>query len=182
MLQICATSRKVHTTRTFAKAIGVRNNSQIILFDTPGLVTDQQIKKHNLTREFMSSCRHSIQHSDLIGVIHDVSNSFTRNELHSTVLDTLKEYSHIPSFLVLNKIDTLKSKRVLLDMTRTLTQNTLLPRGVRNRKELLKDQKTNDKDVEKSGGWPGFSEVFMISSLYGDGMTEVMVSRGSENR
>lgn len=171
--QICPTSSKVHTTRTFAKAVGVRNNSQIILFDTPGLVTDQQIKKHNLSSEFMSSCRHSIQHSDLIGVIHDISNTWTRNELHSTVLETLKAYSHVPSFLVLNKIDMLKSKRALLDITRTLTQNTLLPKGMRAPKNFLNEKKTAEKTV----GWPGFSEVFMISSLHGDGMTDVMVSR-----
>ncbi len=172
--QICPTSSKVHTTRTFAKAIGVRNNSQIILFDTPGLVTEQQIKKHNLSSEFMSSCRHSIQHSNLIGVIHDVSNSWTRNELHSTVLDTLKAYPKVPSFLVLNKIDMLKSKRILLDVTKTLTENTLLPRGIRRPKSILKEEK---QIVEKSPGWPGFSDVFMISSLNGDGMTDVMVRK-----
>lgn len=174
--QICPTSSKVHTTRTFAKAIGVRNNSQIILFDTPGLVTEQQIKKHHLNSGFISSCRHSIQHSDLIGVIHDVSNTWTRNELHPTVLDTLKEYSHLQSFLVLNKIDMLKSKRCLLDVTRTLTQNTLLPRGISRPKSFLNDKTEFLKNTtEKVVGWPGFSDVFMISSLYGDGMTEIMV-------
>lgn len=176
--QICPTSSKVHTTRTFAKAIGVRNNSQIILFDTPGLVTEQQIKKHNLSDAFMSSCRHSIQHSDLIGVIHDISNTWTRNELHYTVLDTLKAYSHVPSFLVLNKIDMLKSKRALLDITRTLTQNTLLPKGIRAPKSFLNNQMKVEKNTaEKTVGWPGFSDVFMISSLNGDGLTDVMVSR-----
>lgn len=171
--QICPTSSKVHTTRTFAKAIGVRNNSQIILFDTPGLVTEQQIKKHHLSSEFISSCRHSIQHSDLIGVVHDVSNSWTRNELHSTVLDTLNAYAHVPSFLILNKIDMLKSKRILLDLTKTLTKNTLLPRGVRKPKSSLSEQKTIDSAT--TAGWPGFSDVFMISSLNGDGMSDVMV-------
>lgn len=173
--QICPTSSKVHTTRTFAKAIGVRNSSQIILFDTPGLVTEQQIKKHNLSSEFLSSCRHSIQHSDLIGVIHDVSNSWTRNELHSTVLDTLNAYKQVPSFLILNKIDMLKSKRILLDITRTLTQNTLLPRGIRKPKSFLNEKKMIESKTEKTAGWPGFSDVFMISSLNGDGMSDVMV-------
>jgi len=182
--RICATSKKVHTTRTFAKAIGIRNNSQIILFDTPGLVTEQQMKKHQLSNEFVSSCRHSIQHSDVIGVIHDVSNTFTRNELHSTVLDTLKEYSHVPSFLVLNKIDMLKSKRVLLELTKSLTQNTLVPRGTRPTKSIVSKKIDKENKTDKIVGWPGFSDVFMISSLTGDGMNEVMkfLLRHSKNK
>lgn len=175
--QICPTSSKVHTTRTFAKAIGIRNNAQIILFDTPGLVTEQQIKKHHLTSEFTSSCRHSIQHADLICVIHDVSNSWTRNELHSTVLDTLKEYSTVPSFLILNKIDMLRSKRILLDITKTLTQNTLLPSWIRKPKSFLNEKKMIESNTEKTVGWPGFLNVFMIASLNHDGMTDVWVRK-----
>lgn len=143
------------------------------MFDTPGLVTPKEMKKYNLSNEFVSSCRHSIQHSDLIGVIHDVSNTWTRNELHSTVLDTLKTYSHVPNFLVLNKIDALKSKRILLELTKTLTQNTLLPKGMRHRKNLAKINIENKSD--RIVGWPSFLDVFMVSSLSGDGMNEVMV-------
>lgn len=165
----------MHTTRTFSKAIGIRKNAQIILFDTPGLVTDQEIKKHHLNSGFISSCRHSIQHSDLIGVIHDVSSPWTRNELHSTVLDTLQAYPKVPSFLVLNKIDVLKSKRVLLDLTKTLTQNTLVPRGMKRQKKFVQKMTENKKVGEKIVGWPAFSDVFMISSLYGDGVSNVMV-------
>ncbi|XP_037036187.1 GTPase Era, mitochondrial [Bradysia coprophila] len=183
--RICAASTKVHTTRTSARAIGVRNNSQVILFDTPGLVTEQEMKKHNLSNEFLTSCRRSIQNSDLVGVIHDVSNSWTRSELHSTVLDTLQTYANVPSFLVLNKIDCLKSKRMMLDITRTLTQNTLLPRGIKNPKLYMREQKLiTYEDKEKKIGWPGFSDVFMVSSLTGDGMDDVMkfLLRHTKNR
>ncbi|KAJ6645980.1 GTPase Era, mitochondrial [Pseudolycoriella hygida] len=172
--RICATSPKVHTTRTFAKAIGIRNNSQVILFDTPGLVTEKEMKKFNLSHEFVSACRHSIQHSDLIAVIHDVSKSWTRNHLHSTVLNTLKEYTNIPSILVLNKVDLIKSKRILLDVTKSLTQNTLLPKGFRRPKDLSKEEHQVKNDNEEVVGWPHFSNVFMVSSADGDGMSEVM--------
>lgn len=172
--RLCAASEKVHTTVTSAKAIGIRNNSQVILFDTPGLVTEAEIKKYKLSDEFIASCRRSIQESDLIGVVHDVSNSWTRSELHPTVLDTLKTYANVPSFLVLNKIDCLKSKRIMLDITRTLTENTLLKKGTQKQKIYVKENKliTYD-DKEKKIGWPNFSEVFMVSSLTGDGMDGV---------
>lgn len=145
------------------------------MFDTPGLVTPQEMKKYHLSNEFVSSCRHSIQHSNLIGVIHDVSNTWTRNELHSTVLETLKTYSHLPSFLVLNKIDALKSKRILLELTKTVTQNTLLPKGMRQPKDSVNKKTKIENKSERIVGWPGFSDVFMVSSLSGDGMSGVMV-------
>lgn len=107
-----------------------------------------------------------------------MSNSWTRSELHSTVLDTLKTYANVPSFLVLNKIDCLKSKRIMLDITRTLTENTLLKKGTQKQKIYVKENKliTYD-DKEKKIGWPNFSEVFMVSSLTGDGMDGVRVRR-----
>lgn len=160
----------------------------MILFDTPGLVTGQEMKKHKLSGDFVSSCRHSIQRANLISVIQDVSNSHTRNALHSTVLDTLQEYSQLPSILVLNKIDMLKSKRILLDLVNILTEKTLLYQHRRflpwegSEREFIKDMERPVKyKNEKSAGWPRFSEVFMVSSLTGDGMHHVRVSANQTN-
>lgn len=144
-------------------------------------MTDLEKRKHHLESTFSSAFRHSIQHADLIGVVHDVSNTWTRSELHSTVLDTLQTYPKQPSFLVLNKVDTLKSKRLLLDVARQLTANTL--NGVVGPASLGKDGKPVRPLVrggakgERVVGWPGFSEVFMVSSISGDGMSGVMVIR-----
>lgn len=146
----------------------------MILFDTPGLVTEKEVKKHQLESTYISACRHSIQHSDMIGVVHDVSNTWTRNELDSTVLNTLNAYPKVPSFLILNKIDAIKSKRVLLDLARLLTNNKLMQS---NKSVIAK--KTNEKDqkvTERIVGWSNFTDVFMISSLTGDGMPGIMVS------
>lgn len=114
-------------------------------------------------------------------MVHDVSNSWTRSELHPTVLETLQSYPKQPSFLVLNKVDTLKSKRMLLDIARQLTDNTL--NGVVGPPSLGKDGKPIRQSVRGDAAkgnrivsWPGFSEVFMVSSISGDGMTGVMVT------
>lgn len=154
----------------------------MILFDTPGLVDDKEMKKHKLGSAFISSCRHSIQHADLIAVIQDVSNSYTRNALHPTVLETLEQYKKVPSILVLNKLDMLKSKRILLDLVNVLTEKTLAPRERRYlpwtgyEREFIKDMQRPVKyKNEKSVGWPHFSEVFMVSSLSGDGLHHVRV-------
>lgn len=78
----------------------------------------------------------------------------------------------------MNKIDALKSKRVLLDLTRTLTVNTLLPKGTAKKhiQEIAKNPTDINTKPERAVGWPHFSEVFMISSLTGDGMGGVMVN------
>lgn len=151
------------------------------------------MSKYNLESSFDSSWRHSIQHSNLIGVIHDVSNKWTRNALHSTVLKCLESYPKLPSFLVLNKIDLLKSKRVLLDVVKILTNNTLKHGKFYGKKDKpnknVKGESNNEKkdesvadllnseEIEKNKshvGWSHFSEIFMVSSTTGNGVDRVM--------
>lgn len=173
----------MHTTRTFSKVICTKNESQIVLFDNPGLVTTAELKKFDLASSFETSHHHSIQNSDLIAVIHDVSNTWTRNELHSSIIDTLNQYRRLPSILVLNKVDKIRSKRILLDLVKILTDNTLI---CNDRKYLPwkgseaafeKDMSRPVKYKNKNPvGWPYFSNVFMVSSLTGDGLNSVVVS------
>ncbi|XP_041781048.1 GTPase Era, mitochondrial [Anopheles merus] len=187
--RVCPVSAKVHTTRKASKAIHSKANSQAILFDTPGLVGSREIKKHQLDTQFVSACRHAIQHSALIGVVHDVSNSWTRHALSPVLLRVLAEYAHIPSFLILNKIDTLKSKRILLDIVRNLTCDQLA--SIRNYGPPTRRRKSRDAGAEEKApsdgmegkeitspsrveGWPHFTEIFMVSAMTGDGLREVM--------
>lgn len=190
-LKICPVSRKVHTTRNFSRAITIRDDTQIVFFDTPGLVKDREIKKHHLEKSFVSAYRHSIQNADLVAVVHDVSNSYTRNTLDASVLEALSQYPKVPSLLVLNKIDCLKSKRLLLDLVRTLTNGFLdgkpfqqkiggKKRGVRSVIKILdeiKEETHPDKEKPKpvGVGYDKFSQVFMVSALNGDGVSKVMV-------
>uniref|UniRef100_A0A182KCP2 GTPase Era, mitochondrial n=1 Tax=Anopheles christyi TaxID=43041 RepID=A0A182KCP2_9DIPT len=187
--RVCPVSAKVHTTRKASKAIHSKANSQAILFDTPGLVGTREIKKHQLDTQFVSACRHAIQNSSLIGVVHDVSSSWTRHALNPVLLRVLEEYAHIPSFLILNKIDTLKSKRILLDIVRNLTCNQLEtirnygpPTRRRKNKEAIGEKETSTvgpdgKEITpppRVEGWPHFTEIFMVSAMTGDGLREVM--------
>lgn len=150
------------------------------MFDTPGLVTKKEIKKYDISKSFISSCRHSIQNADLIAVIQDISNSYTRNILHSTVLSTLEDYKHIPSLLVLNKVDMLRSKRIMLNLIKVLTNDSLSSHDRRylpwknNEEKYLKEMNRPVKyKTEQSQGWPNFSEVFIVSSMTGDGVGQV---------
>lgn len=93
------------------------------------------------------------------------------------ILDLLKEYSKLPSFLILNKIDRLRSKRALLDLVKTLTCNNLSLEQEK-RKKTNEEPATPFKNCEKerfdAGGWPDFKAVFMVSSLNGDGIEKVV--------
>lgn len=170
--RVCPTSRKVHTTRNISKAIYTSQDNQLILFDTPGLVTKQEVKKHHLEKSFQSSPKTSMRQADIIAVIHDVSNRWTRNELHPSVLESLEAHSKIPSFLVLNKIDCLKSKRVLLELVRILTNDTH-----KQGKRLQKAETAleSSEDVQrKLVGWSYFSAIFMTSAISGDGLHGIL--------
>lgn len=83
--------------------------------------------------------------------------------------------------MILNKIDQLRSKRVLLDTINHLTLNTLaapVGKGVGSKKREEKESVA--LPVDESGlhrehlGWAHFSNVFMVSALTGDGLSDVM--------
>ncbi|KAH8298416.1 hypothetical protein KR044_002440 [Drosophila immigrans] len=176
--RVCPTSSKVHTTRKSNTAIWTIGQTQLVFYDTPGLVTQREIRKHHLEQSFKSAYRHAIQHSDIVAVMQDASNSWTRRELHPTVLDTLKAYANLPSFLILNKIDALKSKRVLLDLIKTLTNDTL-----QGRRTGKKSKQGESQAVETAGdctplsqretSWSHFDDVFLVSALTGNGLQEL---------
>lgn len=178
--RICPTSRRVHT--TLAQSTNIRNddNTQMILYDTPGLTTVKENKKYNLGDRFLRETNSSIGNADLIAVIHDVANSYTRNVLHPTVLETLITHKTVPSILIMNKIDMIRSKRILLSLVDILTEGTLMckqyrymPWRGREDKFLIDMKRPVKYKNDKSAGWPYFSEVFMVSSLNGDGINRV---------
>lgn len=174
--RVCPTSAKVHTTRKSNTAIWTIGQTQLVFYDTPGLVTQREIRKHNLEQSFKSAYRHAIQHSDIVAVMQDASNSWTRKELHPTVLDTLKTYAKLPSFLILNKIDALKSKRVLLDLIKTLTNDTLC--GRRHGKKQTPRDAVQQLEVgtplsQRETSWSHFNDVFLVSALTGNGLQDL---------
>ncbi|XP_056648126.1 GTPase Era, mitochondrial [Diorhabda sublineata] len=164
--KVCATSLKVHTTRSKAKAIFTRDDTQIVFFDSPGLVNDREMKKFNLQNTFSRDCRSISKEADIIGVIHDASNIWTREKLDIKIIKILEKHKEKSSFLILNKVDKLNSKRKLLDITKILTENSISGKPIGMRKIF-------EKECIENKGWPYFSNIFMVSALTGDGLTEI---------
>ncbi|XP_058791656.1 GTPase Era, mitochondrial [Phymastichus coffea] len=142
---VCATSSKIHTTRNKAAAVCYVDNTQLIFIDTPGLVGRGDLKKYKLEESFKKDAEKSIQQVDVIGVIQDMTRVTARESINEKLIKLLSK-TNTKSILILNKIDTLRNKKLLLEIVRNLTH----------------------KDV-----WPYFSDVFMISALTGDGVDDL---------
>lgn len=148
-MKICPTSSKVHTTIHKAEAIHTEGNTQIIFMDTPGLVMAKEIKTYKLLKTFDEDIKNAITNADVIGIIQDVTNVYTRYKLEDFVLNYIKnKVKDIPLLMIFNKVDKLKKKNILLDLTRMLTNNS---------------------------NYPKFDDIFMISALNEDGVDDLRV-------
>ncbi|ELT92607.1 hypothetical protein CAPTEDRAFT_105319, partial [Capitella teleta] len=116
-----AVSSKPHTTRRKMMGVLTEENSQIVFIDSPGITEPSKQKKFKLERSLLTDPHEAFYEADMIVVVVDVSIRWCRNSLHSDILKVLHLHSDKPSVLVLNKIDTLKSRRQLLQMTKQLT-------------------------------------------------------------
>lgn len=129
--KIFAVSKKVHTTRSSASGVFTEDDTQIILLDTPGLTTPAKAKRHQLEESLLVDPSNSLQEADLVVVLVDVSDKWTRNRLDFEVLKCLAQYPHTPAVLVLNKVDLLKSKTTLLDVTAELTEGVVNGKAIK---------------------------------------------------
>jgi predicted GTPase len=60
--------------------------------------------RHHLEHAFHSDSETAMLEADVIGVVHDVSNTWTRDRLDPKVLRLLYLYPRKHSFLILNKV------------------------------------------------------------------------------
>lgn len=123
-------SQKVHTTRCKARGVVTYEDTQLIILDTPGLTNPFKAKRHKLDEAMLTDPWDSMKHADLVLVLVDVSDHWTRNSLSKEVLKCLSQFPQIPSVLVLNKVDLLKKKFLLLELVTELTE------GIVNGKKL----------------------------------------------
>ncbi|KAK5600419.1 Era Like 12S Mitochondrial RRNA Chaperone 1 [Crenichthys baileyi] len=131
--KVFAVSKKVHTTRSRALGVLTETDTQIILLDTPGLTTPSKAKRHQLEKSLLVDPWNTVQEADLVVVMVDVSDRWTCSGLDFEVLKCLAQHPHIPAILVLNKVDLVKAKDRLLDITAQLTCGVVNGRKVRVR-------------------------------------------------
>ncbi|XP_008826915.1 GTPase Era, mitochondrial [Nannospalax galili] len=170
-------SKKVHTTRCQALGVITEKEAQVILLDTPGIISPIKQKRHHLELSLLEDPWKSMESADLVVVLVDVSDKWTRNQLNPQVLKCLTQFSQVPSILVLNKVDCLKQKSVLLELTAVLTEGVVNGKKLNIRQAFHSQPRThcpssatedsNAHSVENPQrvGWPHFQEIFMLSAL-----------------
>ncbi|XP_004635454.1 GTPase Era, mitochondrial isoform X1 [Octodon degus] len=175
--QVFPVSKKVHTTRRQALGVITEKETQLILLDTPGIISSAKQKRHHLELSLLEDPWKSMESADLVVVLVDVSDKWTRNQLSPQVLQCLTQFSQVPSILVLNKVDCLKRKAVLLELTAALTEGVVNGKQLNIRQAFRSnpgtvcpspaaiDPETQSVRKPQRIGWPHFQEIFMLSSL-----------------
>lgn len=107
--KIAAVSNKPQTTRHRIQGVVTRPDGQIVFVDTPGVHKPGYL----LNRRMMAAVHDAIMVVDLVVLMRDASVSTGNGDRF--VLDLVKE-SAKPALLVLNKIDKVKDKNLLLPL------------------------------------------------------------------
>ena len=133
--KVSIVSPKVQTTRTLIKGIGIYDNTQIIFLDTPGIFKP----KRRLDKAMVSSAWNGAEDADITVLVVDSKRGF--DDETQAIIAQLKKHQR-PAVLVLNKVDEVKNKENLLELSAKLNQ-----------------------------AYP-FTETFMISALTGKNIDE----------
>ncbi|KAM9789030.1 GTPase Era, mitochondrial [Neosynchiropus ocellatus] len=193
--KVFAVSKKVHTTRSRAVGVLTEDETQIVLLDTPGLTSPSKVKRHQLEESLLLDPWNTVKEADLIVAMVDVADKWTSTRLDFELLKCLTQNQNIPAILVLNKVDLVKAKNRLLDITAELTcgfvngkklqvRSKIKPWAQKNpewkpRQVLSEDESGLEMPgILESGlsqeqlsvlknqrGWPHFKDVFMLSSV-----------------
>lgn len=156
--KICAVTPIPHTTRKQTLGVFIVGESQIVLLDTPGIVTLGEARRLKMTRQHVLAPKEAMEDADLIAVITDASDKRRSMTIHESILKALESHADIPCILILNKVDSIKHKTILLNIADALLH------------DRAKDKWGN---YEATGGWSKFEQVFMISAAGGDGVDDV---------
>ena len=136
-MKVAIVSTKPQTTRTSVQGVWTTPNSQVVFVDTPGI----HKAGSQLSRRMMQGVRASLDGRDLLLFMVDARLPFTEEDSHA--VDMLRR-AEAPVFLLLNKVDQVKEKPILLAL-------------IDRYRELAVD----------------FAEFLPISALRGEGMDEL---------
>src|ERR671936_209895 len=105
--KVTIVSRKVQTTRALIRGIGIEDNAQSSLGDTPGIFSP----KRRLDRAMVSTAWSGAHDADLVCVLLDAKAGI--DDEAEAILTKLATVAH-PKILVLNKIDLIPREKLLV--------------------------------------------------------------------
>lgn len=107
-MKLAITSNVSGTTRNVIQGIYNDDDSQIVFIDTPGI----HKPNHKLGSLLNKKAYNNIENVDVILFLVDIYKGFGRGD--QFILEKIKNHD-VPIFLLLNKVDQFKDKRVLLE-------------------------------------------------------------------
>ena len=107
-MKLAITSNVSGTTRNIIQGIYNDSDSQIVFIDTPGI----HKPTHKLGNLMNKKAYNNTEGVDVILFLVDISKGFGKGD--QFILDKIKD-SNIPVFLLLNKVDLVKDKTILLE-------------------------------------------------------------------
>ena len=135
----------------------ILGNSQLVLLDTPGIVTVEDGKRLKISKEHMRTPANCLEEVDLVAVLTDSSNKYQRIRIHHEIINLLEMHTDLKIILILNKVDLIRHKVKLLHYSAMLTN----------------ERKKDKWGYLPHGGSSRFDHVFMISALTGDGIYQL---------
>uniref|UniRef100_A0A4W5NAK3 GTPase Era, mitochondrial n=1 Tax=Hucho hucho TaxID=62062 RepID=A0A4W5NAK3_9TELE len=152
--KVFAVSKKVHTTRSRALGVLTEDDTQIV---SENQLTDHAFSIaaiwHQLEKSLLEDPWNTVKEAGLVVVMVDVSDKWACNKLDFEVLKCLTQYPDVPAVLVLNKVDLLKSKSRLLEITADLTCGVVNGRKLQVRSVIKPPwaERRTDREARTSG-------------------------------
>jgi GTPase len=110
--KLAIVAEKPQTTRTAVQGVWTDEQAQVIFLDTPGIHSSETM----FNRRMMAEVRAALEERDLLLFVADATHEVRDEDRHALDLVTR---SKTPVLLVLNKIDRLKAKHLLLPLIET---------------------------------------------------------------
>jgi len=135
---IMPVSSKVHTTRAVMQGFLTKDDTQLIFWDTPGLVTSKQAKRHKLPSSIFNDPRNAFLQCDVIALVVDCVDHKHTNKIPPVLKEQLAKLFSTPSLLpdkevilLLNKIDLFKgSEKQFRRVVQILTEGIVGGRSI----------------------------------------------------
>ncbi|KAK6031992.1 hypothetical protein OSTOST_01838 [Ostertagia ostertagi] len=127
---VSSVSSKMDTTTENIDAVLTEDDVQLILLDSPGTVGLQHAREVMARKQdrIVAEPEAALQKAEHILVVQDAT--ATGDYIQHRVLHLLHRYSHIPSSLVINKVDLVTRRSDLLELARILTNGRVAGKPV----------------------------------------------------
>ncbi|RCN50154.1 hypothetical protein ANCCAN_03759 [Ancylostoma caninum] len=135
---VSSVSSKMDTTTQNVEAILTEDNVQLVVCDSPGTIGLRHAKEtmgRSRDDVILTAPETALQRAEHVLVVQDAT--ATGDYIHHRVMHLLHRHSHIPSSLVINKVDLVSRRSDLLELTRILTNGRVAGAPIKTSEKVI---------------------------------------------